>query len=102
MLGNGHHLDGIVASLLYARQHLALELLVGRDALLLGGHTYVCLVDEQILLVDNQLIVGPIEGLWNPKLRRVVLCLVVLHKTCGIGRYAVVPAILAVNVELIE
>ena len=101
VLGNSHNLNSVVASLLHTRQNIALKLLVGRHALLLGGHTDVRFVNQQIIFVYDQLILAPIERLRNPELRRVVLGRIVLDKTCGIGRDAVVPAVLSVNMQFI-
>ena len=102
MLGNSHNLNGIVAGLLNSWQDALFELLVGRNALLLGRHADMGFIYQQIVLVYHKFIIAPIEWLRDPKLRRVVLCRIILDKACSIGRNTVMPAILSVNVEFIQ
>ncbi len=85
VLLHGHELDGVVAVLGYARQHVAAELVVCPDALLVLGHSDVGLVDEQGIGVGRELadleFIGMLGGV---DLGREYLCVVVLHDAAGV------------------
>ena len=54
------------------------------------------------MLPDVKPVVRPVERLRDPELGREILAPFVLHDPCGIGRYAVEPAVGAVNMDLVE
>ena len=61
------------------------------------------LVDhEAAVLRGVERVALPVERLRRPELGRVILCRLVLHHARGIGRDAVFPAVVAVDVELVE
>ena len=104
MLGNGHKLHGVVARLLYAGQDEGTELIVSTHLCLLLRHTDMCLIYKQILrrcpLKRGVLPLVALLGI--PELCRIVLCLIVLHHARSVGGNAVVPTILAVDMEFVE
>jgi len=103
VLGDGHQLHGIVAVALDDGENLLGELAVGAHPFALLGHPHVGLVDEQTAhLRDVEAVALPVEGVGVPELRRVVLRLVVLHHARGVGRDAVQPAVVAVDVDFVE
>ena len=103
VLGYGHQLHGVVAVAFDDGQNRIGELAVGAYAGLLLRHAYVGLVDEQFVVSgDVEGVVRPVEGTRNPELRREILRPLVLHDARGVGRYAVEPAVAAVDVNFIE
>ena len=63
------------------------------------------LVDERRAVargVERRLGLAPVETLRPQELRREILRPLVLHHACGVGRDAVVPAVRAVHVDLVE
>ena len=82
MLLNSHHLNGIVAVLLDARQYILGEFLIGAHLLGILTHTHVALVNQQRRLVGFEIFLFPLIGFLRvPYLRRENLCLVVLNHT---------------------
>ena len=104
VLGDGHQLHGVVAVLFYNGQDLLGEFAVGAHPFALLGHAHVGLVDQQAASLRGvECVAAPVERLGRgPELGRVVLRRVVLHHARGIGRDAVHPAVVAVDVDLVE
>ena len=104
VLGDGHELHGVVSVALDDREDLLGEFAVGADALALLGHADVCLVDQQApVLRGVEVVAPPVERLGGlPELRGVVFGRVVLDHAAGVGRDAVHPAVVAVDVDLVE
>ncbi len=103
VLGDSHQLHGVVAVLADDGQNLLREFAVAAHPFALLGHADMGFVDQQVAVPgDIEPVVRPVEGLRNPELGRVVLRLVVLHHARGVGRNAVVPAVVAVHVDLVE
>ncbi len=102
MLLDGHHLNGVVAVLDDAWQHVVLEFGVGAHLLGILRHTDVALIDEQRILSRRELALVPAIGLGRPHLRREYLRLLVLHHARGPGRNALALAALPFDVHLIE
>ena len=104
VLGHGHQLHGVVAVLFDDREYLFGEFAVGSHALALLGHAHMGFVDQQAAdLRGVERVVPPVERFRGvPELRRVVFGLVVLHDAPGVGRNAVQPAVVAVDVDLVE
>ena len=48
VLHDRHELHGVVPEVLHPRQHVVGKLPVGADAVFLGGHAHVSLIDEQV------------------------------------------------------
>ena len=104
MLGYGHQLHGVIARLSDAGQHLIAKLNVRADLLLLLRHADVRLIYQEILLRSAlPSSIFPLVRLGGiPELCGVVLRHLVLYYTCSVGRYAIVPAVLSVNMEFIQ
>ena len=104
VFGHGHQLHGVVAVLLDDREYLFGEFAVGAHALALLGHAHVGFVDQQAAdLRGVEGVAPPVERLrGRPELRGVVLRRLVLHDARGVGRNAVQPAVVTVDVEFVE
>ena len=103
VLGYGHELHGVISRLLDAWQDVVAELGVCTHTLTLLGHAHVSLVDEQLAdLRCAEVVVLPVVGSLDDKLCGIVLRRLVLHHTLGVCRYAVAPAVVAVNVYLVQ
>ena len=103
MLLDGHYLYGVVAVGGDAREHFLAELVVGAHTLLVFGHAYVALVDEQRRDVGPE--VGdpePVGMLGLVDLRGEYLGLGVLHHACGVCRDAFPHAPFPFHAHLVE
>ena len=89
MLGYGHHLNGVVAVFLDARQDVVLELGIGAHFLGILCHADVAFVDEERVGVGLEVLFLELIGLcWRPDLCGEYLCHFVLYHAVGVGRYA--------------
>ena len=104
MLLYGHYLYGVVAVSHDAGQHVGAEFVVGAHALVLLGHAYVALVDEQRLGVGHEAVgVAPLEALVGlPHLGREDGRLFVLHHARGVGGDAFAHTAGPVHHHLVE
>ena len=104
VLGDGHELHGVVAAAFDDREDSFSEFAVGPHSLALLRHAHVGLVDQQAACRRGlERIAAPVEGgVRFPELRREILRLLVLHHAPGVGRDAVPPAVVTVDVELVE
>ena len=103
MLLDGHHLDGIVAVGLDARQHLVLKFAVGAHLLGILSHTYVTLIDEQRGTVGLEgFLLEHIRMFGIPHLCREYLGLLVLHHALTPGWDALSFAAVPLDLHLIQ
>ena len=103
VLLNGHDLDGIVASLGHAGQHVVLELCVAAHFLSILSHTDVALVDEQRTFLGLKAVFLPHIGLGRiPHLGRENLRLIVLHHAAAPCRNALAFTAVPLHLHLVE
>ena len=103
VLGNSHKLHSVVTSLLDAWKNKVAELNIGTYTLLLLCHAHMSFIyDKLSYLRSAEIVMFPIVRLVDYELRSEVLCLVILYRTLSICRYAVMPAIIAMNMYLVE
>ena len=101
MLLDGHDLDGVVAILGDAGQHLLAKLAVGAHLLLARAHSDVALVDHQRVRAGLELLDSEFIGfLGVPNLGAEDLGLLVLHHTAYPGRDALARAAVPLHQEL--
>ena len=104
VFGYGHQLHGVIPVPFDDREYLVGEFAVGAHALALLRHAHMGLVNQQAAdLRGVESVAPPVERLRGvPELGRVVFRRLVLHHTRGIGRNAVQPAVVAVDVEFVK
>ena len=103
MLLNSHHLNGIVAVLLDARQHILSKLLIGTHLLGILTHTHVALVNQQRRLIGLEGLFLPyIRFLWVPHLGRENLRLVILYHTTAPSGNTLTLATVPVYLHLVQ
>ncbi len=103
MFLDGHDLNGVVAVLLDARQHVLGKLLVGAYLLSILSHADVALVDEQRVLLGLEVLLLPLVGLLRiPHLSREYLGLVVLYHAAAPGRNTLALAAVPLDLHLVE
>ena len=103
MLLDSHDLNGVVAVLLDARQHVLGKLLVGAYLLSILSHAHVALVDEQRVLVGLEGLFLPLVGLLGvPHLSREYLGLIILDNATAPGGNTFALSPIPLDFHLVE
>ena len=102
VLGDGHELHGVISRLLDAWKDVIAELSVCTYALPLGCHANMCLVDKQLAhLRSAEVVMLPVVGFLNDKLRGIVLRSLILHYALCVCGYSVAPTIITMNMKFV-
>ena len=104
MFGNSHQLHGVVAVFLNDRKYFFGKFTVGAYAFLFLRHPDMRFVNQQAAdLRGIERIALPVERFGGgPELSRVIFSRIVLNHSGRIGRNAVQPAVIAVDMEFVE
>ncbi len=102
MLLQGHDLQGVVAQLFHARQHILAEFLEGAHLFLFRRHAYVAFINERMGAFPRMAVLPDIFFSRIPYLGAEHLGDIVLHHTGGIGRQPFSPAAGPFDVQLVQ